>query len=181
MGKSIIVFGANFELNALENEGSVVWHYKGFTENYGIYPAFGPGGLSYGGWSLEPMFDALKGKTINIVRGLPTSAGTYNFYKVNQVPYEVETLPSPSASITISEEQVGEITEFVLSTPIVMGNDEYLVCGEKGLPGGGDFMFLKAPNATYNYLYYKIGTPQVIRSKSRYWWLDFGYDSTLNV
>lgn len=180
MGKRLIIKDADFSANAVYS-GNIHWYYRGFSEFYGSESGSQVSGTNSGGWSLAPMFDALRGKTINIVKGLAAAAGTFNFYKVAQEPNTVTQLPERSAYITIQNSDVGKITTFTFNTPVSLADNEYLVCGENGLSGGGNFIFLyRLPQYNTNRFYYGIGQQQPLFSKAYYEWFDYGFDDSVD-
>lgn len=173
MGKALIIQGADFSVNAL-NDG-VTWIYDGFSKNYQHATSSSPGGTSNGAWSNAEFNSAIQGKTINRVRGIPAAAGTYNFYKVSAIPSSITQLPAVAASIEILPSDIGLVTTYQLNAPISVGDSEYIVCGENGLPNIADFMFFTIASSG-GVMWSKIGTENVRTTNTKYTWLDFGYE-----
>lgn len=174
MGKSLIIKGADFSANAIEGTG-IVWDYQGFTENYGTATEYGPGGTVNGAWTIKAINEALRGKTVSVVRCVPKAAGVFNFYKVSTSPDNLTTLPAVVAYITIPSASINQETNFELSTPITLASNEYLIFGENGLPHGGDVLWLSLGTGTNGDIIFKIGTAEPQTGPSKFAMFDFGH------
>lgn len=176
MGKSLVIKGADFSANAIDT--SVEWFYNGFSSHYGQTPVAGIGDPISAGWSHVDINAALVGKTFNKIRCLPKSAGTYNFYIVSQEPSSIQTpLSNPVATITVSAEDVDNVTIYTLSTPITLNQGEYLVHGESNLPGGATIAWLGPEYETGvdKELYFRVGTESANYNGKFFYMFDFGY------
>ena len=130
MGKSLIIKGADFSQNAIEFTTN--WYYHVFSDKIQEGEGeFVNARRDRGGWMFPEVNEAIKGKTVNVIKVQPVIAGRFNFYIINSSEIEtLTTLPNPCSFIDIKESDIGVITEYVLSSPISIEEGEALVIGD---------------------------------------------------
>lgn len=127
MGKKLIIAGADFTANGI-NVVPKTWYLTLATDllaNKSNSPTNNSGSAS---WAFADSYNQiLRGKTINLIRFIPGEAGTFNIYKTTSLG---GSLGYPVAQITVSSDQVGVLTEYVIPN-ISIGNNDWLVFADQ--------------------------------------------------
>lgn len=153
MGKKIIIAGANFSANGI-NVIPKTWYLTLATEllaNKSNSPTNNTGSAS---WAFADSYNQiLRGKTINIIRFIPGTAGTFNLYKTTSLG---ASLGSPVAQIEVSASQVGILTEYSIPD-ITISNNEWLVFAD---PSCISFYYASSANVAMpsgHWFYKRVG------------------------
>ena len=122
MGKRLIIKGADFSSNAIPSGLYVIYksNYKGqFTTQTGA-----GGGGNWGFFPPNAVQAAIRGTEIHAVSFYPAAAGTVNIIKCTGTP-NANSVTSIQ-SFTVTQEDVGNEFVMVLSTPLILTNNEWL-------------------------------------------------------
>lgn len=157
MGKKIVIEGADFSKNGIfTGTSTLVWYIQENDElqsDTRIYIGCNP---QSAGWSFPDSVNALiQGKTINCIKLRPYTSGTLNLY----VTSDLGSIGSLVAAINIATEDIGVDTMYNFSDVSILSG-QYLVIGESGLSGGGNFYYANTSDFPNYGFYRKVGTPE---------------------
>lgn len=122
MGKSLIIKGADFNVNGISTYRKTWYITNGtdYIESIGSAPTNNATSAS---WTFDSTTCAkIQGKTVNLIRIVPDSAGTFYIYKTSSLSAALST---PAATITTKAADVGILTEYEIDD-IEVGAGEYL-------------------------------------------------------
>lgn len=123
MGKCLIIKGADFSENGIANEVNEWYVTNGtdFISKKGTDAA----NLNSAAWTFDDTTNAkLQGKTVNRLRIIASSAGTFNLYVLNS---RTQSLETPAATITVGPADIGILKEFAMSNDVSIGAGQILV------------------------------------------------------
>lgn len=128
MAKKIIVKGADFEENAIEQSRSKVYYYNIPKEQFRLASGtWIPTSMGFGATSQA----VIQGQTLHGVRIMVDTAGTLTIYKASAVTVNNADALTEVATITTTRTGLQDLD---FSTPVVLGSDEVIVfgCSSKG-------------------------------------------------
>ena len=129
MGKSLVIKGADFSENGIQETTPTLNWYIDSTLNTG---SLSSANRANGGWAFkEGDMSLLQGKTINRLKLIPSIEGTLNLYKATSLSGPVTLV----ASILIPDADVNTISVYEFNG-FTLGENEVLVIGEANSSAG---------------------------------------------
>ena len=123
MGKSLVIKGANFQANGIVTYNET-WYVTLGTDNIGSMTSVPTNNSGSAAWSFDDTYNnAVRGKTINQIKFIPATAGTFSIYVLNT---RTTSLGIPAATITVSSSDIGQFKRYTIPS-ITVGSSQYLV------------------------------------------------------